>query len=82
MEILSNIILFAVIAVSIVLIVAIVMLPPKSQGMGSAIGGQDTTLFGQKKSHGFTAVLERTVKWSAAIFMVGAFVYNVVLKFV
>ena len=48
MEILSNIILFAIIAVSIVLIVAIVMLPPKSQGMGSAIGGQDTTLFGQK----------------------------------
>ncbi|MGI6108785.1 MAG: preprotein translocase subunit SecG [Eubacteriaceae bacterium] len=82
MEILNNIILGLLIVVSIVMTVAIVLLPPKAEGMGSAIGGQDSTLFGSKKSHGFTAVLEKTVKWSAAIFMISAFVYNVILKFI
>ena len=83
MAILQNIILAILIISSIVMIAAILILPPKENSMGQAIGGsEDLNLFRKKKSYGLIALLERTVITSASVFMVAAFVYNVLIKFV
>lgn len=83
MEILQTITLILLIISSIILIVAILLLPPKESSMGTAIGGgEELNLFGKKKSRGAIAVLERTVISSAAVFMLAAFIYNFLIKFV
>lgn len=82
MQIFANILLAVLIFISIVLVIGVVMLPPKSQGVGAAIGGEETNIFGRRKSYGKTAMIEKLVDYSAIIFMVVAFVYNIVLKFV
>ncbi len=84
MEVLSTIMLVLMIISSFALIAAILMLPPKGDGMGSSIGGEsaDLTLFGQKKSRGLNAVLEKVTIYGAVVFMASAFIYNVVIKYI
>lgn len=82
MEILENLMLIILIVSSFVLIAAILLLPPKDSNMGSTFGGgEDLNLFGKKKSHGAIAVLERTTITSATVFMLSAFIYNVLLQY-
>lgn len=64
---------------SIALIVSVLMIPPKTQGMG-AIGGGAETLFGRKKAKGLYAILEKIVIGSAVVFMLSAFIYAILSK--
>lgn len=82
MQILQTIMLILLIISSFVLIAAILILPPKESSLGSALGGADElNLFGKKKSHGVINLLERTVITSSAVFMLSAFIYNVLIRF-
>lgn len=83
MEILANIVLIILIISSFILIAAILILPPKENSMGQAIGGsEDLNLFGKKKSHGAIALLERIVIASSATFMISAFIYYVLYNYI
>lgn len=80
MEIMQNIMLFLLIASSFVVIIAILLLPPREAGMGTSFGGDsDLTIFGRKKSHGAVALLEQITIYSSAVFMISAFIYNVLI---
>ncbi len=82
MEILETLLLVILIASSFVLTIAIILLPPKETSMGQAIGGsEDLNLFGKKKSRGAVAVLEKVTITSSAVFMISAFLYNVVVAY-
>ncbi len=82
MQVFANIILAIILAVSVLLIVGVVLLPPKSEGIGASVGGQDTNIFGHRRAYGPMAIVERMVNWSAVIFMIGCFVYNILIKFI
>lgn len=83
MEILQNIMLGILIIASVILIIAILLLPPKESSLGSAIGGgEELNLFGKKKSRGAIAVLERTVIASSTVFMLAAFIYNALIRYI
>lgn len=83
MEFLENLMLFILIAASFVVIIAILMLPPKDSNLGTSFGGEeDLNLFGKKKSHGAIAVLERTTIIASTVFMLSAFIYNVLLQYI
>lgn len=81
MDYLPDVCLAILIAASFVVIVAIILLPPKEGSMGGAIGGgsDDLNLFGKKRSHGSVAFLERVTVISSAVFMIAAFLYNVLV---
>lgn len=82
MDILRILVLILLIVSSFILIAAILILPPKENSMGQAIGGsEDLNLFGKKKSHGAIALLEKTVITSSTVFMVSAFLYYLLLRF-
>ena len=59
------------------LIISILLTPAKTSGMGAIEGGAET-LFGKKKARGFQAVLEKAIIVSAVVFMLSAFIYNVI----
>ena len=62
---------------SFTLIVSILLTPAKTAGMGTIEGGAET-LFGKKKARGFQAILEKAIILSAVVFMLSAFIYNVI----
>lgn len=74
----STFLIVLLILSSILLIVSILMSPPKTQGMGGAISGGAETLFGRKKAKGFYALLEKITIGSAVVFMLSAFIYAIV----
>ena len=65
------------IASSFTLIASILLTPAKTSGMGAIEGGAET-LFGKKKARGFQAILEKVIIASAVVFMLSAFIYNVI----
>lgn len=83
MELLQNIMLVLLIISSVIMVAAILILPPKENSMGTAIGGgEELNLFGKKKSRGAIAALERIVISSSAVFMLSAFIYNVLIRYI
>lgn len=56
---------------SVVIIIAVLMMEPKTQGMGSLTGGE-TNVFGQGNKRGKDAILDKVVIGSSVIFLVSA----------
>ncbi|MBR0384427.1 MAG: preprotein translocase subunit SecG [Eubacteriaceae bacterium] len=73
----TNILIALIIVSSFALIASILLTPAKTSGMGTIEGGAET-LFGKKKARGFQAILEKAIIVSAIVFMLSAFVYNVI----
>ena len=72
-----NVMIALMIISSFTLIASILLTPEKTAGMGTIEGGAET-LFGKKKARGFQAVLEKAIIVSAIVFMLSAFIYNVI----
>ncbi|MBO0430664.1 preprotein translocase subunit SecG [Enterococcus sp. DIV0660C] len=69
-----NLILGIVIALSIVMIIAIMMQPSKQNSAASAFTGGADQLFGKQKARGFEAVMQRTTAALGAVWMILLFV--------
>lgn len=69
-----NLILGIVIALSIVMIIAIMMQPSKQNSAASAFTGGADQLFGKQKARGFEAVMQRTTAVLGAVWMIILFV--------
>ncbi|MGM0125062.1 preprotein translocase, SecG subunit [Enterococcus sp. AZ194] len=70
---LYNLILGAVIVLSVLLVIAIMMQPSKQNSAASAFTGGADQLFGKQKARGFEAVMQRAtavmgVLWIALLF--------------
>lgn len=79
MEVLANIMVGILIISSLALIASILLSPAKAAGMGGAIDGGAETLFGKKKARGIYGVLEKVTIVSAVLFMLSAFIYNLLV---
>lgn len=69
-----NLILGIAIALSIVMIIAIMMQPSKQNSAASAFTGGADQLFGKQKARGFEAVMQRTTAVLGAVWMILLFV--------
>ena len=69
-----NLILGIVIALSIVMIIAIMMQPSKQNSAASAFTGGADQLFRKQKARGFEAVMQRTTAVLGAVWMILLFV--------
>lgn len=79
MDIVENIMIALLIVSSIALISSILLSPAKAAGMGSSLDGGAETLFGKKKARGLYGVLEKVTIVSAVVFMLSAFIYNLLV---
>ena len=63
---------------SIALIVSVLLQSGKSAGLSGSIAGGAESMFGKKKARGYDAILEKTTKISAIVFMLSAFVNSII----
>lgn len=64
---------------AVLLIIAVLLQSGKSEGLSGALVGSATESFmGKNKSHTWDAKIARATKWIATIFILSAFVLNLV----
>ena len=69
-----NILLAAVIVISVIMVITIMMQPSKQNSAASAFTGGADKLFGKQKARGFEAVMQRSTAVLGAIWMILLFV--------
>jgi len=69
-----NILLTAVIVISILMVITIMMQPSKQNSAASAFTGGADQLFGKQKARGFEAVMQRSTAILGFVWMVSLFI--------
>ena len=64
---------------SVIIIVASLIMEPKTEGMGS-LSGAETNVFGKYASRGREQILQRLMVISAIVFMISAIMISVLSK--
>lgn len=81
MPVVQYILAFAVILVSIAIVVLVLLQESKSQGLSGAIAGGADSFFGKNKGRTIEAKLVKLTKVSAAVFFVLALVASLLVLF-